>query len=144
VTQPRGGDREDDAIVRSILLTVVRLPPSKSEAKLMLALGHVHGDRVPALLRAAEAALDEPRVMFTDRSLGIDPVLTSRIRRLRMRRTTSAASRMSSRSRIAEVRWRIWVRWPVSGCTRTTGSCTTSLPLGPRLDTGYPVCVWER
>ena len=64
--------------MREITIEVGGYPPAKNEAKSMLAAGHIHAERVLALLRAAndEAGPDAP-VYFPDESLGLELVLTS-------------------------------------------------------------------
>jgi hypothetical protein len=41
--------------MREITIEVAGYPPAKNEAKSMLAVGHVHADRVLALLHAASS-----------------------------------------------------------------------------------------
>jgi hypothetical protein len=64
--------------MREITIEVAGYPPAKNEAKSMLAAGHVHADRVLALLRAASSeAGSSAAVWFPDESLGLEVVLTS-------------------------------------------------------------------
>jgi hypothetical protein len=54
-------------------------PPTKNEAKSMLAAGHMYADRVLALLEAARDALpaDAPRPLFPSERLGLELVLSA-------------------------------------------------------------------
>ncbi len=56
--------------------TVAGLPPVKSEAKSLLSAGHVHADRVVALLQAARSAVHSSRwTATTGESLGLELVV---------------------------------------------------------------------
>jgi len=65
--------------MREITIRVSGYPPAKNEAKSMLAAGHVHAERVLALLRAAndQARLGDPALYFPDESLGLELIVTS-------------------------------------------------------------------
>ena len=64
--------------MREITIEVAGYPPAKNKAKSMLAVGHVHADRVLALLDAANrAAKSGATVYFADESLGLELILTS-------------------------------------------------------------------
>jgi hypothetical protein len=64
--------------MREITIEVAGYPPAKNEAKSMLAAGHVHADRVLALLQAASSeAKSGAAVYFPDESLGLEVILTS-------------------------------------------------------------------
>jgi hypothetical protein len=64
--------------MREITVEVLGYPPAKNEAKSMLAAGHVHAERVLALLRAAnDEAGPDAAVYFPDEALGLELVLTS-------------------------------------------------------------------
>jgi hypothetical protein len=64
--------------MREITIEAAGYPPAKNEAKSMLAVGHVHADRVLALLQAAASkARSGGAVYFPDESLGLEVVLTS-------------------------------------------------------------------
>ena len=62
--------------MREISFEVADYPPAKSEAKSMLAGGHVHAGRVLALLEAARVAIgDDPQPLFPTDALGLEVVL---------------------------------------------------------------------
>lgn len=64
--------------MREITIEVSGYPPAKNEAKSMLAAGHIHAERVLALLRAAShEAGPGAAVCFPDESLGLELVVRS-------------------------------------------------------------------
>jgi hypothetical protein len=64
--------------MREITIEVSGYPPAKNEAKSMLAAGHVHAERVLALLRAASNEAGRGTAFyFPDESLGLGLVVTS-------------------------------------------------------------------
>ena len=78
IGRARGRSVRHDVYVREIVIWVSGYPPAKNEAKSMLAAGHVHTERVLALLRAAsdEAGRGEPAVYFPRESLGLELIVT--------------------------------------------------------------------
>jgi hypothetical protein len=64
--------------VTEISFAVAGLPPAKNEAKSMLSAGHGHSERVLALLRAAQEAVDQTaRPMPLRGTLVLDVVVES-------------------------------------------------------------------
>jgi hypothetical protein len=64
--------------MHEITIEVAGYPPAKNEAKSMLAAGHVHAERVLALLHAASReAASGATIYFPDESLGLELILTS-------------------------------------------------------------------
>ena len=66
--------------MRSVEINVGGYPPSKNEAKSMLAAGHVHADQVVYLLKATQKAIPDGKLLFPTQSLGLELVLTSTAR----------------------------------------------------------------
>jgi hypothetical protein len=64
--------------MREITIEVAGYPSAKNEAKSMLAVGHVHAERMLALLHAASReAASGAAIYFPDESLGLELILTS-------------------------------------------------------------------
>jgi hypothetical protein len=67
-----------DIGMHEITIEVAGYPPAKNEAKSMLAVGHVHAERVLALLHAASReAASGTAIYFPDESLGLEPIVTN-------------------------------------------------------------------
>jgi hypothetical protein len=63
--------------MHEITIEVDGYPPAKNEAKSTLAAGHVHAERVLALLQAASHEARSGVVVFPDESLGLELIVTS-------------------------------------------------------------------
>lgn len=69
--------RGEDCTVHDYSIKVPGLPPAKNEAKSMLASGHGHSERVLALLKAVQSAVEGTTIPFPEESLALELVVTS-------------------------------------------------------------------